>query len=77
MAFDEAVELPGFGSVPECDTVTVFTMEPVASKATVVPSRNCAEVPVAAGKTARVQVIVPFVPTAGVVHDQPAGTLMS
>ena len=73
VASDEEVELAGFGSVLACATDALFTIEPVASNATLVTSRNCAVFPFATGSTALVQVIVPFSPTAGVVQVQPSG----
>ena len=55
-------------------TEALFEIDPVAFGATVVTSVNCACE--GAVIKARVQVIVPFAPTAGVVQFQPAGAVI-
>src|SRR5688572_12259006 len=68
------LELPPFGSVEELLTATPFTIGPVAPGATSTSSVNVALPPF--GSDGAVQVIVPFVRNAGVVHVNPAGGVM-
>ena len=71
---DDCALLPDDGSAGVPATEAVFAIEPDAPETEVTVSVNVAVAPFASDDP--VQVIVPFAPTAGVVHMKPAGALI-